>query len=695
MDTEEQLATIAKAWGRQSGYCFFPTIRGDARDKKERILSYSEGPAFLWPRDKAKIISHLNNNSHNDVYWCPSLFEGPKRRMELAMDEHALWADLDEVDPQDIDDFPPTIAWETSPGRFQALWLISGQDIQGASWAGGENQRLTYHLGADQSGWDTTQLLRIPGWPNHKPEYRSKDGSPAPGRLITQRGRRYLVDEFNDLPEVPNANIVSDVLEDEIDRVDRQAVWGRVRLKVSQRVRELVAARSTSGDRSDVLWEIERELADSGCSVPEIVAIVRHTVWNKFSGRSDEIRRLTTEAAKAVEMRGDKSDSPFLELEAIERPKPTNLFTLVKDLPPPQWLVRDVLTQGAVGFIAGQPKSFKSWVAFDLALSVASGQPFLNHFPIQRPGPVLYIQEEDSGPMVKSRLGKVWPGKLGDKLTVKDGEVMWLPGTEVRDHPPINASIGEGVTISDPGWQVWLDEVLEEGYEDIGPYRLVVLDPLMMMAGEVEENKAQQMTERIFKPLKTLARKHSIAIQIVHHMKKGDPRSPQQRGGQLMLGSVANHAWAEDSMYFRHGRGGAIVCEQESKQAPVPGFTVAHIRNKKWEPVVTVNAEDEGDNERGDDRVRDASSAQGRAGKAPKQSGMTGGGRPNKALAAMHGKDALTASEIAAAAGITATGAHKTLTRALTKGFVTKAGTKYILTTTGLAEAAREASRIT
>ena len=89
-------------------------------------------------------------------------------------DEHALWADLDEVDPESIKDYRPSIAWESSPGRYQALWLAASGDFQGASWPGNENQQLTYYVGADRSGWDTTQLLRIPGWINHCLLYTSR-----------------------------------------------------------------------------------------------------------------------------------------------------------------------------------------------------------------------------------------------------------------------------------------------------------------------------------------------------------------------------------------------------------------------------------------------------------------------------------------------------------------------------------------
>lgn len=668
MEPAQSLKIISKAWGRQRGYCFFPYIRGDAADKKERILSYTEGPAFMWPRDRLKIIHHLESHVNDDVYWCPSLFEDKKRRMELAMDEHALWADLDEIDPRSISDYPPTTAWQTSPGRYQALWIIAGGDMQGASWAGRENQRLTYHLGADQSGWDTTQLLRLPGWKNHKPEYRGMDGSPAQGKLLWQGRRHYLPDEFGDLPEVEGGMgdlLVSDIIEDQIDHVDRHEVWGRVRLKVSSRVRELVAAREVAGDRSDALWEIERELADAGCTVVEIVAITRATVWNKFAGRSDELRRLVTEASKAVAARSEDTTQAILE-EIRERLPPTNLFELVKNLKPPTWLIRDILTEGAVGFIAGQPKSFKSWAALDMALSVASGQPFLGHFSVEKPGAVLYIQEEDSGPLVKTRLGKVWPGKIGDKVTrdPETGDIVWIPADSNIGIPDIDAYIGETVTISDEAWQAWLDETLEnkKAIDGVG-YRLLVMDPLMMMAGDVEDNRAQEMTTKIFRPLKELARKHDCAIQVVHHMKKGDPRAGgTQRGGQMLLGSVANHAWAEDSLYFKLGRGGDVICEQESKSAPVPGFRLTGIRNKRWTPQVIVNADGQ---EREPDGV-DGPVRKARSNGNTRTDERSGNGRPNKALKALRslGPGSHSVTVIAEAAGISRQAVYGGLGRA-------------------------------
>lgn len=653
MDLEQQLDLISQAWGKQDGYCFFPTIAGDASDKEERIQSYSEGPAFHWPHDREKILRHLRDNLNNDVYWCPSLFESDRRRMDQAMDEHALWADLDEVDPRNIEEqYRPTIAWQTSPGRYQAIWLIQrGFDIQGASWAGGENQRLTYYLNADVSGWDATQLMRIPGWPNYKPEYRKK-GQPPIGKLLWHdKARRYLPDHFEDLPEV-DAGIaaIKDVLDEEIERVDRHKVWDRVRLRVNRSIREYMGARETSGDRSEVLWQIERELADAGCTVVEIVALVRATVWNKYVGRADELRRLTTEAARAVAARPEEVEEA-LEAEA-ERPDPQRLGQLLRNIPRPVWIVEGIWTKGACGFIAGQPKSFKSWLGLDLALSVATGNPFLGHFPVREPGPVLYVQEEDGLPLLKQRTDKVWPGKQVDRMIVGEGgEIQWQPGEAMGqlDDAPIDAYVREGFLLSDPSWQGWLDEMIETKQ-----YTMVVLDPLMMMAGDIDENRAQEMTTKIYRPLKQLAEKHKVAICLVHHMRKFN-NDGGVRGGQLMLGSVANHAWSEDSLYVRLSRGELIV-ERESKNTTSGGFKIVHIRNKKWEPVVTgewgeLDEHEEGPEIRTTTRQRNA------------KRGPVAGQKVHEAFAAL-GPGSHTLTTIAEQMGITKDGARKQLQRA-------------------------------
>ena len=72
--------------------------------------------------------------------------------------------------------------------------------------------------------------------------------------------------------------------------------------------------------------------------------------------------------------------------------------------PQTQWLVQDLWTEQAVGILGGEPKCCKSFLALDVAVSVASGAACLRQFPVRRSGPVLLFPAEDSLAVVRQRL---------------------------------------------------------------------------------------------------------------------------------------------------------------------------------------------------------------------------------------------------------------------------------------------------
>lgn len=588
---EVALKMMAKTWGRgRTGYVFFPWITGSSKDKTERRKNYHEGPAFSWPKDIEKIKAHLQRRQKDDLYWCPSMFEKRQRIEPYAVPELALWADLDEVDPREISlDYQPTLAWESSPGRFQAIWTIQ-REVVGISWSGAENHRLTAYLGADPSGWDTTQLLRVPGWNNHKPEYRSKDGKPVSGRILWDRGPHYEIADFADLPEVQTLAIDESVIDEEIEAIDRHEVWDKIRLQVSKNVRDFMTAREATGDRSEVLWQIERDLADVGCTLSEIVAIVRPTVWNKFAGRNDELKRLRIEASKALHARPDDSEA----LEEIHEVKP-DLELLTGSSwgtePRPRWLVDEIWREGVCGFIAGDPKSYKSWIALDLAISIASGRPFLNLFAIKRPGPVILIEEEDRQSEVEARATAIFNDRAPyyhprGLLTPKSGNVLWTPPTPLN----LYKVIGKGFVASDPGWQGWLaDQVRDTGAV------MVIIDTLGTTAGEVDLDRGSEVLNNILTPLKRIAHRkdNECALAIIHHNKK----SGDSTGGRRMLGSHHIYGWSEDALFFSPPDRGAVRIERSSKAArlsnlelKVPQMVNLDRGGAYWRPE--VDAED-------------------------------------------------------------------------------------------------------
>src|ERR1700704_2113418 len=68
------------------------------------------------------------------------------------------------------------------------------------------------------------------------------------------------------------------------------------------------------------------------------------------------------------------------------------------------WLIDQLWTAQAVGIIGGTPKSYKTWMALEMAVSVASGSACLASFAVPSPGPVLLYAAEDSESALRSRL---------------------------------------------------------------------------------------------------------------------------------------------------------------------------------------------------------------------------------------------------------------------------------------------------
>jgi hypothetical protein len=250
---------------------------------------------------------------------------------------------------------------------------------------------------------------------------------------------------------------------------------------------------------------------------------------------------------------------------------------------------------------------------------------------------------------------------MEDAELADNGEVTLVPKKTRDKNPNVDVMVRSGFVISDPAWLEWLDErlaALWDPHTETG-YRAVILDPLMMMVGDVEDNKASIMTTKIFRPLKQLSEKYKVAIIVVHHMKKGDGNG--QRGGQMMLGSVANHAWTEDSLYIGH-HSGQLKVEVESKHAQGGTFIVKNIRNKRWTPRIV---EEELGIEEGEDEEVEVIESRPSRKRQP---------RVPKVVTVMthNGNRPMSPTHLANILGITSGGASKQLARAQSMGLVEK-----------------------
>lgn len=568
----EQLKMLRRIWGRKRGYVFMPWIpAAQARKADQRRLSWNEGQAYQWPESSTdgSILEHLTAHQNDDLYFAPMVFSSPERRTEFGITENRLWADLDEVDPRQIEEvYKPTHAWETSPGRYAAVWHTVAERAN-VTAPGGENHRLTAWLGADPSGWDTTQLLRVPGSANNKPD--KPEGTR--GQLLWRNRAPIEWAMIDELPTVKTVVYETDIDEQLIEGVNRHAVWGRVKTKVHKGIRKYLAMRDTDGfDRSEILWQIERELADAGCSLAEIVAIIRPTVWNKFTGRQDELKRLMNEAAKAIAHGEKAGEGVFAEDEpkSVEL-KPVWEDPKILDAEDPEWLVEGIIPVGGCGFIAGIPKSLKSWLALDLAISLAAGKYWMVDWAPVEPVNVLYIQEEDPATMVKQRYNTI--GESHD-ITVH---------TKLAKN--LYMAVYEDFDATDLAWQTWLSDTIRD-YQ-IG---IVIMDTLATIAPSVDVSVGREIKGEVLDPIKDIARTHNTAMLIVHHMVKS---SISERAGQNMAGSGQVHAWTDFGFYIKdkQEKAGAVtlVLDHETKYTSTQTFTFTIDLDKGWAPEQPVD----------------------------------------------------------------------------------------------------------
>jgi len=208
--------------------------------------------------------------------------------------------------------------------------------------------------------------------------------------------------------------------------------------------------------------------------------------------------------------------------------------------PQTQWLVEGLWSDQAVGILGGEPKCYKSFLALDVAVSVASGTACLRQFPVRRTGKVLLFPAEDSLAIVRQRLEGI--------ATMAQVDFPSLP-VEVITAPSLRLD-----TPTDR-------QRLADTIQTLQPI-LLVLDPLIRLH-RIDENDATQVAA-LLSYLRELQRRFQVAILLVHHARKDSNGS---RPGQALRGSSELHGWGDSNLYMRR-KGAQLTLSTEHRAAP-------------------------------------------------------------------------------------------------------------------------------
>ncbi len=270
-----------------------------ARRSKDRLVE-PRTDYFTLPDQTEAAAAHAITEAakEREVYACAHLLTRRHRGKDAAGPVTALWADGDLGHVPD--DFPPpSLRVASSPGREQWYWHLTHPISP--EQAENLNRRIAHLTGADSSGWDLGQLLRIPGTPNHKypdapvvhmlhagPETYDPDDldrqlpiPPPPTPTTSSTG----IKAGNDGGVEPPVRLSAAGL----------AVWRGERFATKPDAPSEV-------DRSESLWRLACVLDEGGATALTIAAALGERDlalgWEKYTGRRDATEQYAAIVAK-------------------------------------------------------------------------------------------------------------------------------------------------------------------------------------------------------------------------------------------------------------------------------------------------------------------------------------------------------------------------------------------------------------
>ena len=219
------------------------------------------------------------------------------------------------------------------------------------------------------------------------------------------------------------------------------------------------------------------------------------TDWVNTGGDRKGLTQLIKEAE---ELKEKVTPLPVLSLDDIQR------------LPPVQWLVQDLIPKGSLAMLYGEPGCGKTFIALDIALSVAHKAVW--HDYDVNGGQVVYVAGEGVGGL-KKRIS------------------AWHIHNEMEQHAPFIVIPTSIDLMADEDCGNLADTIRAVATDDVA---LVIFDTLARsMTGD--ENSSQD-TSVVVKAMDNIRESFGCGVLAVHH--SGKDSSRKARGSSAWLGAV-------------------------------------------------------------------------------------------------------------------------------------------------------------
>lgn len=225
------------------------------------------------------------------------------------------------------------------------------------------------------------------------------------------------------------------------------------------------------------------------------------------------------------------------------------------------WLIDRLWTAQAVGIIGGTPKSYKTWMALEMAVSVASGSACLATYTVPSPGPVLLYAAEDSESALRLRLESL---AEYHRLPLANLDIRVITADSLRlDRSADQERLEATILVHRPV--------------------LLILDPLVRLHA-IDENAAGEIAA-LLGYLRLLQRKTGVAIALVHHARKNV--SANGGAGYSLRGSSDLYAWVDSFLYLRRHHG-QLMLSAEHRSASGAGPLALDLANAESKPYLRL-----------------------------------------------------------------------------------------------------------
>lgn len=468
---------------------------------------------------------------------------------------------------------PSIVVRSSSQHKLHAYWLT--RDLAPAEFSSYQRAIATL-LGSDPAVVDLPRIMRVPGFLHRKDgrdAVRSELLLADPERVYSAEQLREafgVEPEAEDLGRTLQQSIAPDLAPSAVELVV-EALKHPDPAKLANR-HDCMKAVLNLGARAGRLQDMVRYLQSDEIRLAWVKDgnVRSHSAW--LSEIDRWVVAETAQGRYGIKTLTDNGfpipDLPRRE-QAAKRSR-TRIWTVAELLaqPAPHWLVRDLLMEDSVAMLYGEPAAGKSFLALDLALSVATGSERWAGRRI-RAGGVVYLLGE----------GEQSAGKRISAWIRHNGL-----DPEVVAQAPLRVVTSAGV-LSDKHRDAALAQIRQAAQQMLSAQqtlRLVVIDTVSRhMVGN--ENSAEDV-----KPFLAAAdqvrQEFGVTVLLIHHT--GKDESKGARGSSVLLGDT-------DTMLKVRGGEDSVTIYPE-KQKDGPGQTRG-LRFRK--SVIDLGRDEEGERE--------------------------------------------------------------------------------------------------